>query len=83
MFSELGLFILLSLYLWKKAKDYQDQDLWNLKTAPTVSQGSVEYNGAGLHISQAIYFTYWFYFSIDCYNFETGRLFPISVCLFV
>lgn len=49
MFSDLGLFILLSLFLWKKAKDYQDQDLWDFKTTLTVYQGSAEYSSTGLH----------------------------------
>lgn len=31
--------------------------------------------GSGLHTLQAIYSTYRFYFSIDCFYFETGRFF--------
>lgn len=37
MFSDLVLFIILSLYLWKKAKDYQNQDQWDFKSTLTVS----------------------------------------------
>lgn len=48
-----------------------------------LSWGSVEYNGSGLHTLQAIYSTYWFYFSIDCFYFESGRFSPTSLCLFV